>query len=925
MTIVRVAVTRVVVHRPKPRSGGAHASGDPGRRVNVGRPRLTRLAAALVACTASVAILASPAAASTVPAITAVDASIGSTAGGDTVDVVGTNLSGATSVDIGTAAATSFTVDSPTQLTAVTPAHTAAIVDVTVTTPEGTSLTSSTDQFTYLSIAPTAYTADFGDNAVTPVDTATGTAANPITVGNYPIAVALTPDGSTAYAVNYSDGTVTPIATATATPGTPIGVGNYPDAVAVTPDGSTAFVANDGDGTVTPIDTASGTAGSPITVGTFPAAIAITPDGSTAFVANDGDGTVTPIDTATDIAGTPIPVGSGPMGIAITPDGSTAYVTNFGDNTVTPIDIAAGTAGSPITVGSSPAAVAITPDGSTAYVADFGDNTVTPIATATNTAGTPIDVGTKPRSIAITPDGSTAYVAEQGDGAVTPIDLATDTADTPITVGNAPIAIAISYVAPPPVVDGVAPDNGTTAGDTAITITGSGFLGATAADIGVGNACATDFTVVSATTITCVTPTGTAGTVDVTVTTPQGTSAAIPPGDDFTYESTPTVTGVAPDDGPTAGDTAVTITGTGFIGATAADIGVGNACATDFTVVSATTITCTTPAGLAGTVDVTLTTPQGTSGVNPPDDEFTYVPPPPTHLVFTTSPADSSAGSDLATQPQVTVEDASGNPVTADASTVILSISPSTPTSGGPGALTGCVQSGETAGVVSFTGCEIDTTGTGYELHATDGALTPGDSSPFGVSAGPAADLAIMAPATATATTPFDVTVTALDANGNTATGYLGTVTFTSSDGAAILPTSYTFVASDNGVHTFSSGVTLATIGRQTITATDPVTPSITGTSGPITVSAAARPYWLVASDGGIFAFGDATFYGSTGATHLNEPIVGMAPTADGKGYWLVASDGGIFAFGDAVFSGSTGDRTLNEPIVGMAAPAVGR
>jgi len=57
-----------------------------------------------------------------------------------------------------------------------------------------------------------------------------------------------------------------------------------------------------------------------------------------------------------------------------------------------------------------------------------------------------------------------------------------------------------------------------------------------------------------------------------------------------------------------------------------------------------------------------------------------------------------------------------------------------------------------------------------------------------------------------------------------------------------------------------------------------------------------------VASDGGIFSFGDAVFHGSTGATPLNAPIVGMAATPDGGGYWLVASDGGIFSFGDAVF-----------------------
>ncbi len=77
--------------------------------------------------------------------------------------------------------------------------------------------------------------------------------------------------------------------------------------------------------------------------------------------------------------------------------------------------------------------------------------------------------------------------------------------------------------------------------------------------------------------------------------------------------------------------------------------------------------------------------------------------------------------------------------------------------------------------------------------------------------------------------------------------------------------------------------------------------------------------YWLVASDGGIFSYGDAPFFGSTGSIHLNQQIVGMAPTADGGGYWLVASDGGIFSYGDAGFYGSTGSIRLNQPIVGMA------
>jgi hypothetical protein len=82
--------------------------------------------------------------------------------------------------------------------------------------------------------------------------------------------------------------------------------------------------------------------------------------------------------------------------------------------------------------------------------------------------------------------------------------------------------------------------------------------------------------------------------------------------------------------------------------------------------------------------------------------------------------------------------------------------------------------------------------------------------------------------------------------------------------------------------------------------------------------------YWMVASDGGIFSFGDAGFYGSTGGVRLNQPIVGMAATPTGRGYWLVASDGGIFAYGDARFFGSTGSVRLNQPIVGMAATPTG-
>src|ERR1019366_4656383 len=69
--------------------------------------------------------------------------------------------------------------------------------------------------------------------------------------------------------------------------------------------------------------------------------------------------------------------------------------------------------------------------------------------------------------------------------------------------------------------------------------------------------------------------------------------------------------------------------------------------------------------------------------------------------------------------------------------------------------------------------------------------------------------------------------------------------------------------------------------------------------------------YWLVATDGGIFSFGNAAFHGSAGNIKLTKPVVGMAATPDGGGYWLVASDGGVFSYGDAAFHGSAGNIKL--------------
>ena len=127
----------------------------------------------------------------------------------------------------------------------------------------------------------------------------------------------------------------------------------------------------------------------------------------------------------------------------------------------------------------------------------------------------------------------------------------------------------------------------------------------------------------------------------------------------------------------------------------------------------------------------------------------------------------------------------------------------------------------------------------------------------------------------------------------------------------------YFLAASDGGVFSygqFGSGSFFGSAGNLTL-------------NKPV-VGMAVTPdgggYWLVASDGGIFSYGDATFYGSAGNLTLNKPIVAMTVTPDGAGYWLVASDGGVFTYGDALFFGSAGNLTLNKPVVGMSSTVSG-
>jgi len=169
-----------------------------------------------------------------------------------------------------------------------------------------------------------------------------------------------------------------------------------------------------------------------------------------------------------------------------------------------------------------------------------------------------------------------------------------------------------------PTVASVSPTSGLPGGGTSVTITGTNLGSATGVKFGLNSAVITANTSIQ---IIATSPAG-SGTVDVTVTTANGTSATSS-ADQFTYvvPITPTVTGISPTSGSTTGGTSITITGTTFY--SPATVAIGGSSATGVTVVSLTSIICTTPAYAAGTVHVTVTTAAGTSSTSSAD-QFSY-------------------------------------------------------------------------------------------------------------------------------------------------------------------------------------------------------------------------------------------------------------------------------------------------------------
>jgi len=200
-----------------------------------------------------------------------------------------------------------------------------------------------------------------------------------------------------------------------------------------------------------------------------------------------------------------------------------------------------------------------------------------------------------------------------------------------------------------------------------------------------------------------------------------------------------------------------------------------------------------------------------------------------------------------------------------------------------------------------------------------------------------ASGFVISAPSSVPAGSPFNFVVMATDASGaNVATGYTGTIQFTSSDGAAILPSSYTFTPADQGVHTFT--VTLPTLGSQSLTITDNTDPNapLTGTSsiaviGPAIQFALSAPFSAMAgipftvSVTATDAIGSVAVY-YTGTVRLTSTSQAGTVTSLGS-YTFTAADRGVHTFRVTLLAAGTQSLTATDAggLIGSAGIVVSR
>ncbi len=581
------------------------------------------------------------------PTISAVDPPQGTTAGGTTVTITGTGLAGATGISFGGVAGR-VTASTPTSVTAVTPPHAAGTVPVTVTLPGADA--SATGAFTYVpptnptvaTIAPAEGPAA-GGTAVTLTGTNLGN-ATAVTFGGTPGTI--TARTATTLTVTTPPHAAGPVAVAVTNPA---GTTTAADPFTYLDDGSGATftgiapaqVPTAGGTTVTISGTGLGGATGVTVGGVAATGVTATPTGITATVparetagaapvvvqfpaGTRAAGTVTYVaPTITAVApaqgpaagGTAVTLtgtGFGPA-TGVTLGGQAATITAQSPTSLTvtapahapgPVDVVVVAPGADATAagaftylddGTGATVTGLTP--ATSPTAGGGTLTVT----GTGLAGATglLVGGTAATGLTVAPDGTGVSGTVPASAAAGPVDVAL------VFPGGQVVAGPLVYVAP---TIALSPAQGTDQGGTTVTLTGTGLAGATGVTF--DGVAGTGLDVVSDTELTVTTPAHAPGAVDVVVALP-GLDATAAGGYAYLAEGAATVTGVDPAEGPVAGGTVVTLTGTDL--ATVSGVLFDGVPGTGLDVVSGTGLTVTSPPHAAGPVTLTVTNESGDS------------------------------------------------------------------------------------------------------------------------------------------------------------------------------------------------------------------------------------------------------------------------------------------------------------------------
>lgn len=387
------------------------------------------------------------------------------------------------------------------------------------------------DQLAEVAVDPstnTVYATDYADNVVRAFDGDTGVVEATVTVGTGPLGIAVDPGAHRAYVANYADVSVSVLDTTSNSVVATVAVSASPDGVAVDPSTHRVYVTHDL-GQLDVIDGDTNTVVGDTTLGADPEGVAVDPSTHTVYAANRYSNSVSVVDGATLAVLATLPTGQQPRFVAVDPSTHRAYVTNAGSNTMTVVDGTTHTVVDTVTVDFIPEGVAVDPSTHTVYVAAFpGHPAVTVVDGTADAVVAHVEVAQLPYGVAVDPSTHRAYVA---------------TFNTQVyRIDSGPV----------PAVTSVSPSFGLPTGGQSVTVTGTGFTGATA--VAFGGSAATSFTVDSPTQITAVAPAHALGTVDVTVTTAYGTSTASA-ADQYSYgQLRPTLT-TTPSAGTAAGGT----------------------------------------------------------------------------------------------------------------------------------------------------------------------------------------------------------------------------------------------------------------------------------------------------------------------------------------------------------------------------------